>query len=61
MIITLEMIIFRILEYVINIVETCDLHPKSYHSHKPHSAQENSIGCLYIFILQVFVQEDSIF
>ena len=55
------MITLRILEYIINIAETCVLHPKSYHFHKPHSAQENSIGCLYIFILEVFVQEDSIF
>ena len=52
---------FRILEYVINIAETCDLHPKSYHFYKPHSAQENRIGCLFILILQVFQQKDSIF
>ena len=57
MIITLEIIIFRISVYIINIAETCDLYPKSHHFHKSQSAQENSIRCLYIPILHIFWSE----
>ena len=51
------MIIFRISVYIIIKAETCDLFPKSHHFHKSHSAQENSIRCLYILILHLFWAE----